>query len=72
MGMPFSLPADDNENYYIHDNKVDFKEFKNLNLKCQHLEADNEALVEQVKSLKSLIRKEGKIIEKLSEALEKK
>ena len=71
MGMPFSLPGDDNDNYYIHDKKVEFKEFKNLNLKYQHLEADNEALIEQVKSLKLLIKKEGEIIEKLSKALEK-
>tara|TARA_B100000900_G_C20106167_1_gene523976 strand:+ start:73 stop:321 length:249 start_codon:yes stop_codon:yes gene_type:complete len=71
MGMSFSLPGDDNENHYVHENKVNFDEFKELNLKYKNLESDNEALIEQVKSLKSLIKNEGKIIEKLTVALEK-
>lgn len=70
MGLFISKPVDEKP---VVNNKpmIDYEKYKSLLIENQNLKSDHEALLSQVGSLKDIIEREGKIINKLTEALEK-
>ena len=62
MGINFSVP---NHDYKNHNTNEFPKENKELKIKIINLKSDNEALLQQVESLKKLIKNEEEIINKI-------
>ena len=70
MGIFASKPIDVKP--VVNDKpKIDYEKYRSLLIENQNIKSDNEALILQVNSLKDIIEREGKIINKLTEALEK-